>query len=114
AGSECYAPDAISRDISLTEPLHGRSAIRNAASMYMHAFPDVHFQILRVFGSRDFVCEEWRATGTHKGDLMGLRATGRQATVLGCNVMQLGGDGLIHPETTYWDAVGLYRQPRPP
>jgi len=108
--AQCYAPEAVSRDISLAEPLHGRAAIRNAADMYMRAFPDIHFQILRVFGSGDFVCEEWRATGTHQGDLMGLPSTGRQATVVGCNVMNLGDDGLIHSETTYWDAVGLYRQ----
>jgi steroid delta-isomerase-like uncharacterized protein len=108
--SQCYAPDAVSRDISLAEPLHGRTAIRNAADMYMHAFPDIHFQILRLFATGDFVCEEWRATGTHQGDLMGLPPTGRKATVTGCNVMKVGDDGLISSETTYWDAAGLYRQ----
>ena len=108
--AECYAPDAVSRDVTLGEALHGRGAIRNAAEMYMHAFPDIRFEIMRVFGSADSVCEEWRATGTHHGNLMGLPATGRPATSIGCNVIQLGTDGRIHSETTYWDAAGLYRQ----
>ena len=106
----CYAHDAVSRDITLEEPLHGREAIRNAAAMYMRAFPDIRFEIRRVVCDGNVACEEWRATGTHEGDLMGLEATGRTGSTLGCNVIQLGDDGLIHSETTYWDAASLYRQ----
>jgi steroid delta-isomerase-like uncharacterized protein len=110
AVARCYAPDAVSRDITLTEPLHGRDAIRNAAAMYMKAFPDIRFEISRIICHENVICEEWRATGTHEGDLMGLEATRRMGTTLGCNVIQAGDDGLIHSETTYWDAAGLYRQ----
>jgi steroid delta-isomerase-like uncharacterized protein len=106
----CYAADAVSRDITLSEPLRGRDAIRNGAAMYMRAFPDIHFDIRRIACDGDLICEEWRATGTHEGDLMGLEPTGRKGTTLGCNVIQLGKDGLILSETTYWDAAGLYRQ----
>jgi steroid delta-isomerase-like uncharacterized protein len=110
AVAACYAPDAVSRDVTLTEALHGRIAIRNAADMYMHAFPDIRFESVRVFGEGDVLCEEFRVSGTHRGDLMGLAATGRRAESIGCNVMQIDGDGLIRSETTYWDAAGLYRQ----
>jgi steroid delta-isomerase-like uncharacterized protein len=110
AVARCYARDAVSRDITLDEPLHGRDAIRNAAAMYMKAFPDIHLEIRRVACDGDVICEEWRATGTHEADLMGLQPTGRMGSTLGCNVIQVGDDGLIHSETTYWDAAGLYRQ----
>jgi C-1 hydroxylase len=110
AVAACYAADAVSRDVTITEALHGRAAIRNAAAMYMHAFPDIQFEIRRVVCDRDVVCEEWRATATHRGDLMGLAATGRRAETAGCNVMRLGDDARIHAETTYWDAAALYRQ----
>jgi steroid delta-isomerase-like uncharacterized protein len=110
AVAQCYAPDAVSRDITLSEPLHGRGAIRNAAAMYMTAFPDIHFDIRRIACDGDLICEEWRATGTHEGDLMGLQPTGRKGSTLGCNVIQVRDDGLIRSETTYWDAAGLYRQ----
>lgn len=106
----CYAADAVSRDATLAEPLHGRGAIRNAAAMYMAAFPDIRMEIRLVACDGDVVCEEWRATGTHDGDLMGLPATGRRTEVIGCNVMKVGADGLVRSETTYWDAAGLYRQ----
>jgi steroid delta-isomerase-like uncharacterized protein len=110
AVARCYASDAVSRDITLTEPLHGRVAIRNAAAMYMMAFPDIRFDIRRIVCDRNVICEEWRASGTHEGALMGLEPTHRRGTTLGCNVIQAGDDGLIHSETTYWDAAGLYRQ----
>jgi steroid delta-isomerase-like uncharacterized protein len=110
AVAHCYAADAVSRDITLTEPLQGRGAIRNAAAMYMRAFPDIRFEIRRMVCGPDAVCEEWSVTGTHDGDLMGLEPTHRRGTTLGCNVIQFGTDGLIHSETTYWDAAGLYRQ----
>jgi steroid delta-isomerase-like uncharacterized protein len=110
AVARCYAPDAVSWDVTLSEPLHGRTAIRNAAAMYLRAFPDIRFEIRRVACDSDVVCEEWRATGTHTGDLMGLAATGRRVKSIGCNVMLLGASGSIEAETTYWDAAGLYRQ----
>jgi steroid delta-isomerase-like uncharacterized protein len=110
AVARCYAPDAVSRDITLMEPLHGRNAIRNAAAMYMSAFPDIHFDIRLIACDGDVILEEWRATGTHEGDLMGLAPTHRRGTTLGCNVIQVGDEGLIRSETTYWDAAGLYRQ----
>ena len=108
--AECYAPDAVSRDVTLTDALHGRVAIRNAADAYLRAFPDLRLEVQRAFGEGRTLCEEWRATGTHEGDLFGLPATGRKAEVIGCNVIQVGEDGLIQSETTYSDAAGLYRQ----
>jgi steroid delta-isomerase-like uncharacterized protein len=110
AVARCYSPDAVSQDVTLMEPLHGRDAIRNAAAMYMKAFPDIHFEVRRIACDGDVMLEEWQATGTHEGDLMGLPPTHRRGTTRGCNVIQIGRDGLIHTETTYWDAAGLYRQ----
>lgn len=106
----CYAPDAVSRDVTLPEALHGRTAIRNAAAAYMRGFPDIRVEVRRMFAEGDLICEEWRVTGTHTGDLFGLPRTGRSSESIGCNVMQVDGDGLIRSEMTYWDAVGLYRQ----
>lgn len=106
----CYAPDAVSRDITLTEALHGRAAIRNAAEAYLEAFPDLRLRATRVACDGDLVCEEWRASGTHLGDLVGLAATGYPATMAGCNIIRLDANGEIASETTYTDAAGLYRQ----
>lgn len=106
----CYAADAVSGEVALTEPLHGRQAIRNSARMYMDALPDIRFETRRVFAEEASVCQEWTVTGTHAGDLLGLAPTGRTVQVALCRVMTVDADGLIRSETTYWDALGLYCQ----
>ncbi|MBJ7330089.1 MAG: ester cyclase [Solirubrobacteraceae bacterium] len=108
--ADCYAPDAVSRDITLTEALHGRAAIRNAAEAYLRAFPDLTVRATRMACEGDLICEEWRAQGTHMGDLVGLAPTGYHADMAGCNVIRLDANGQIASETTYTDAAGLYRQ----
>jgi uncharacterized protein (TIGR02246 family) len=55
AVAACYARDAVSQDVTITEALHGRTAIRNAAAMYMRAFPDIRFEIRRVACDGDVV-----------------------------------------------------------
>lgn len=112
----CYAPDAVTRDMTLHEPQHGRVAIRATARMYLRAFPDVRFTLVRLAcdPEADLVCEEWQAVGTHRGDLMGVAPTGRSVEVSGCNVIRIDADGLISEETTYWDAHGVIRQLRAP
>ena len=106
----CYAADAVSAEVALTEPLRGRPAIRNSARLYMDALPDIRLETRRVIAAGDCVCQEWAVSGTHRGDLLGLAPTGRTFEVPLCRVMTLGADGLIRSDTTYWDALGLYRQ----
>jgi steroid delta-isomerase-like uncharacterized protein len=106
----CYAADAVSREVALTEPLRGRQAIRNSAQMYMDAMPDIRLETRRVFAEGDCVCEEWTVTATHAGDMLGLTPTGRRIEVALCRVMTVDDHRLIRSETTYWDSLGLYRQ----
>ncbi len=46
--------------------------------MYVSAFPDLHFDIDQIFGDGDFVATRWTATGTHRGELMGIKPTNRR------------------------------------
>src|SRR5918995_4396713 len=74
--AHCYARDAVSRDVTLTDALHGRTAIRNAAAMYLRAFPDIRFEIRRVACDGDTVCEEWRAAAPPPRGPLGVPAAG--------------------------------------
>ena len=47
--------------------------------------------------------------GTHKGDLMGIPATGKQVTMTGLDLFRLV-DGKIVEELVEWDALGLLQQ----
>lgn len=110
AVAACYATDAAYREMALWEPLRGRPAIRNSMQMYLNALPDIHVESRRVLADGDSACEEWTVSATHRGDLLGLAATGRTIEVALCHVLTCDADGLIADDVFYWDLVDLYRQ----
>lgn len=90
-------------------PVKGIDTLRDVVRKYRAAFPDLHLDIEDLFSAEDKVVVRWRATGTHRGPLEGLRPTGRQATIAGMSVDRFSGDRIC--ETfDYWDALGLMQQ----
>jgi steroid delta-isomerase-like uncharacterized protein len=107
----CYAEDAVLNDVGLPEPLRGRAAIRDSVAGYLAAFSDFHADDVGdpiVSGNR--AAQEWKVTGTHDGDLMGIPPTGKSATTYGCGTAEFGEDGLIHHASNYWNAAALMQQ----
>ena len=87
----------------------GREAARKFMRRYVSAFPDLHFQINQMLPSGDFVVTQWTATGTHRGELMGIPATNRRATIRGCTVVEIWNGELTH-DWIYWDTGTLLKQ----
>ncbi len=57
----------------------------------------------------DQVVTRWTARGTHKGDLMGIAATGKQTTVTGIGIARIAG-GKIQEAWGNWDTLGMMQQ----
>lgn len=70
-------------DQSLQPPVHGLEGLKRFISMYLTAFPDIHFTIEDLISEGDKVVVRYTATGTHQGELMGIAPTGKHATVTG-------------------------------
>jgi steroid delta-isomerase-like uncharacterized protein len=107
----CYAEDAVLTDVGLPDPLRGRAAIRDSVAGYLAAFSDFRAEDVGepiVSGNR--AAQEWKVTGTHDGDLMGIPPTGKSATTYGCGATEFGDDGLIHRGGNYWNAAALMQQ----
>jgi steroid delta-isomerase-like uncharacterized protein len=94
---------------TLPAPLTGRNAGRQFMQMYVSAFPDLHFDIDQIFGEGDYVTTRWTATGTHRGELMGIKPTNRRTVTHGCSVGQLKNGKAVH-DWIYWDTGHLLRQ----
>lgn len=77
--------------------------------MYATAFPDGKLKIDRLYAAGDSVTVECTATGTHKGDLMGVEPTGRKVEVPVCTILELQ-DGKIRAERQYTDLLHVMRQ----
>lgn len=90
-------------------PPPGPDGVKGLVTMYRTAFPDAHFTIEDQIAEGDKVATRWRASGTHKGDLMGIAPTGRKVTVTGITIDHF--DGVRNMESwSNWDALGLMQQ----
>jgi steroid delta-isomerase-like uncharacterized protein len=94
---------------TLPQAVRGKDAAPQFFLTYVTAFPDLHFEIDQMLGTGDYVVTRWTAKGTHRGDLMGISPTNRNAVTHGCNVGEYRHGRPVH-DHTYWDSANLLRQ----
>jgi len=74
-------------------------------------FPDQKFEIVDITRGDEFVVVTWNWSGTHRGDLPGIPATGKVIRMSGATVYYFSGDRI----TGHWqiaDRLSVYRQIR--
>jgi steroid delta-isomerase-like uncharacterized protein len=86
-----------------------REGMRSAGAMMRAAFPDWHSEVHDLIAEGDLVVERFTASGTHRGEVMGVAGTGRTVSLLGINIFRLR-DGLIIERWGRLDDLGLLRQ----
>jgi steroid delta-isomerase-like uncharacterized protein len=80
------------------------------AQTYTSAFPDLSFEVVTQHAAgKDTAIVEMRVRGTHKEELDGIPATGREITLEACNIVQVR-DGKIVRERDYYDGAELLKQ----
>jgi pimeloyl-ACP methyl ester carboxylesterase/predicted ester cyclase len=87
----------------------GIEELRAAFGRFHEAFPDLHIALDDVIAAGDRVAARWTATGTHRGELAGIPATGRPVRWGGTDVYRFA-DGKI---VEWWrndDFVWLLQQ----
>jgi steroid delta-isomerase-like uncharacterized protein len=86
--------------------------------MYIAAFPDLRMDPEDVVASGDKVVARIRATGTHKGEFMGMPATGKNIDVQAIDIIRFGDDGLAREHWGVFDVMRMMQQlgavPGPP
>ena len=87
----------------------GPEGAKQFVTMYLNAFPDVHFTIDEQIAEGDKVVTRWTAHGTHKGELVGIPATGKSSTVTGINVERIV-NGKIVESWGIFDQFGMMQQ----
>jgi steroid delta-isomerase-like uncharacterized protein len=78
--------------------------------MYKAAFPDMRMDAQDVLVSGDKVVARARATGTHRGEFMGMPATGKNFDVQVIDILRFGDDGLVHEHWGVFDALAMMQQ----
>jgi len=86
--------------------------------MYRAAFPDLHMDTEDMLVSGDKAVARVRATGTHRGELMGIPATGKRVNVELIDIMQFNDAGSVCEHWGITDTMRMMQQlgvaPAPP
>ena len=94
--------------LPLVGELTGEALTEFFASVF-DAFPDVERTVEDIFSDQFRVVTRWTASGTHKGQFMGLAPTGNTFTITGITIDRIV-DGQIVEEWQEWDTLGLMQQ----
>jgi steroid delta-isomerase-like uncharacterized protein len=82
------------------------ATVKQLNAMTASAFPDTRFTIEDMVAEGDKVVYRYSASGTHKGDFMGIAATGKQSTVTGIVISRIV-DGKFKEDWEILDLLGF-------
>ena len=107
---EIVAPDHVDHGPGALPGMPpGPEGSKRLVTVYRNAFPDVHFTIDEQIAEGDKVVTRWTGHGTHKGELAGIPATGKSATVTGIGVDRVV-NGKIVESWGIFDQFGMMQQ----
>ena len=106
---ELFADDFVATVVGAPEQIRGPQGFREFVVMYRTAFPDLRISVDEQFAEGETVVTRWTATGTNEGELMGMPATGKQATTAGININRVSGGKLVEGWGLF-DQLGLLQQ----
>jgi predicted ester cyclase len=75
------------------------------------AFPDITTTVEDAFGLEDKVVVRWSATMTHRGDALGIPATGKHVRITGMTIVRIA-NGQIVEGWDNWDQLSHARADR--
>ena len=87
----------------------GLAGAKQTISMYLTAFPDLHFTVEDIIAEGDKVVARLKVRGTQKGAFMGVPPTGKQATSTAIDISRIAGGKSVE----HWlemDTLGLLQQ----
>ncbi|MCX5526005.1 ester cyclase [Streptomyces bobili] len=99
--------DYVDHDPAIPQD-NGLQAMREQYADWRRAF-DLSFRVDDQIAQEDRVCTRWTWTGRHKGDFVGIAATGQNVTMTGMTWQRFR-DGMICEGWWQYDRAGLMEQ----
>jgi steroid delta-isomerase-like uncharacterized protein/uncharacterized protein (TIGR02118 family) len=101
--------ECVYEDVPLGAMSRGKQELRAFGHQVFEAFPDFGIELTSQSAEGDRALLEWVMSGTHKGDLPGMPATGKEFSVRGATALELK-NGRISRNSDYWDMATLLTQ----
>jgi steroid delta-isomerase-like uncharacterized protein len=105
---EVFAPTAVDRDPDPNQGAGPEGFIRFFTG-FRAAFPDLNISVEQLVADDDNVAIAYTVTGTHKGDFLGIPATGRQIKARGVQIARFE-NGQIVERWGSSDQLGILQQ----
>lgn len=102
-------PAFVNHDPPFPGAPEGREGMRAAAALFRRALPDWQTEVEQIIAEGDLVVEIFTASGSHRGELMGVPGSGKTLTLQGINVFRVD-SGAIFERWGRLDELGLLRQ----
>ncbi len=106
---EIFTSNFVRHGPALEGEVRGREGFRRLVIMYRATYPDLRVTAEDQVAEGALVVTRWTATGTHRGELMGIAPTGKEITVTGVIIDRVAGDK-VEAEWAYYDALGMLQQ----
>jgi steroid delta-isomerase-like uncharacterized protein len=107
------ASEFVWEDVVEQVPLPGQGpgleGLKHILRVMRSAFPDLDFSVKEQIAEGDKVASRFEWTGTHRGEFLGVPATGRQVRVWGVVIDRLE-QGRIKDTRIIMDTLGLMMQ----
>jgi len=107
------ADDLVVEDFVELDPFPGqrpgREGLKEVLGMMRTAFPDIHWMVDEMVAEGDTVVTRFTWKGTHRGEFLGVPATGKGVTVKGVVIDQLA-DGKMSQSRILMDSLGMMQQ----
>lgn len=87
----------------------GPQGARQLVNVYRAAFPDLRFTVEDEIAAGDKVVQRWTVRGTHKGELMGIPASGKQVVATGITIVRIV-NNKIAEDWVNFDLFGMLQQ----
>ena len=105
-----FADDCGFEDVTFDVLVRGKEELRSFVKGAFAAIPDFKYELRSRFATNQWAVIEWVMSGTHKGDLPGIPATGKRfSSVRGTTILELEA-GKIRRESDYWDSATFMKQ----
>ena len=87
----------------------GPEGFKQFVTMFRTAFPDFHLTVEDMVAEGDKVAHRLTTRGTHKGELMGIAATGKQVTTTAITISRFAGGKEVEAWSSL-DMLGVMQQ----
>ena len=106
---EIFAPDFTEHMTRPPGVPAGREGIKAVASALRKGFPDLTYRVDLQIAEGDFVASYVTVSGTHKGEVFGMPATGKRAEWAESHIVKMV-NGKITEHWGVGDQLGMLRQ----